>query len=260
MKSLIVAGSLAAGLLCGPAFAADIAEVPAAPMESAPTNDWRFQATIYGWLSGVNGDVGAKGLGPFGIDVTPIDAIQNLDGAVMASFAAQNDQWLILTDFMWTQISTDKTIGTTGINYSQDQITVQGALGYTLPINIERLKVSATVGFRYQNLSADLSAGPVYSSVWKSASGSEQWIDPTVGVYAHYDFNDKWFINALGDVGGFGVGSNLTWQAFGALGYNWTKTISTSIGYRAIYEDYENGGFVYNTTQQGVFAGLGIHF
>jgi len=265
MKKHLVAGLFAGAVLAAaqvsePARAADIIEAPAAAEIVAPANDWRFNATFYGWLSGVNGDVGAKGLGPFGIDVTPREAVEDLDGALMASFGAQNDQWMVLTDFMWTKISTDKTAGSYGIDYSQTQITIQGLLGYTLPIQIEGLKLSATVGFRYQNLSADLSAGPLYSPVWKSASGSEQWIDPTVGLYAHYDFNEKWFLNALGDVGGFGVGSKLTWQAFGAVGYNWTKTVSTSIGYRAIYEDYTDGGFVYNTTQQGVFAGLGIHF
>lgn len=261
MMSRIVAGLLAAVALCGPALAADLVETPAPVAQPVPAaNDWRFQATIYGWASGVNGDVGAKGLGPFGIDVTPREAIETLDGALMASLGAENGEWMVLTDFMWTQISTNETVGPLAVDYSQDQITVQGILGYTLPLHIEGLRLNATVGFRYQNLSADLSAGPTFLPVSANASGREQWIDPTVGVYAHYDFNDKWFINALGDVGGFGVGSNLTWQAFGALGYNWTKTISTSIGYRAIYEDYENGGFVYNTTQQGVFAGLGIHF
>lgn len=64
----------------------------------------------------------------------------------------------------------------------------------------------------------------------------------------------------IGDVGGFGVASKITAQGFATIGYNWTKTISTAIGYRAIYTDYEKDGFVYDTTQQGVFTSVGIHF
>ena len=263
MRSLPLAGLLLITGLSGPSLAADVLPDPApAAAPVAAEKDWRFQATIYGWLSGVNGDVGVYGVGPAYIDVSPIDAIQDLDGALMASFAATHDQFMVLTDFMLTKISQNGDIRDTGFgfDYSQTQITIQGLVGYQLPLGVTNLALSATAGFRYQNLSADLGIGPNILPITLEKSGSVQWIDPTVGLYAHYDINDRWFINALGDVGGFGVGSNFTWQAFGALGYNWSKTISTSIGYRAIYEDYQSGGFVYDTTQQGVFAGVGIHF
>lgn len=244
-----------------PAAAADIAPVP--PETVAPAaNDWRFQLTLYGWLSGVDGDIGVRGLGPVKVDIPVSQVLSDLDGALMASFAAQNDDWLIMTDLILAKISSDGGIRDTllGYDFSQTQITAQGLVGYKLPLGIPRLELSPTVGFRYQNVSADLGVGPVLLPISVSDGGTQQWIDPTVGLYAHYEINDRWFVNALGDVGGFGVGSKLTWQAFGAIGYNWTKTISTSLGYRAIYEDYENGGFVYDVTQQGVFAGLGIHF
>lgn len=264
MKTFKIA--LAAALLAfaGEASAADLTtpvEPVVAPVETK-SPDWRFQATIYGWLSGVDGNVGIAGLGPVDIDVTPGDAIQKLKGALMASFGGDNGDWMFLTDFMATRIGDDSQIGQTRFNYdyTQTQITVQGILGYILPINVPNLSLAATAGFRYQNLNGDLAIGTDRFPNLREASGTVQWIDPTVGLSAHYDFNDRWFVNLIGDVGGFGVGSNFTWQAFGALGYNWTKTISTSIGYRAIYEDYESGGFVYDTTQQGVFAGLGIHF
>ena len=159
-------------------------------------------------------------------------------------------------------MSDDGTIRSSayGFDYTQNQAIVQGLAGYKLPLGIPNLTLSPTVGFRYMYLDAKLGITPTGVPVTLSDGGSAQWIDPTVGLYGHYDITDKRFINALGDVGGFGVGSDLTWQAFGALGYNWTKTLSTSIGYRAIYEDYQDGGFVYDVTQQGVFAGLGIHF
>lgn len=258
---LLASSALAAACLCGPAQAADFSEPP--PVEPAPVvKDWRFQATFYGWLSGIDGDVGVYGRGPVSVNVSPSEAISDLDGALMASFAAQNDKVVVLTDFMWARIRDSGSMPARGIDfdYTQNQVTIQGALGYILPIDVKNLTLSPTIGFRYQYLDANIKVGPTGIPVSLDAGGSVQWIDPTVGLYAHYDITDKWFINALGDVGGFGIGSKLTWQAFGALGYNWTKTVSTSIGYRAIYEDYQSGGFVYDTTQQGVFAGLGIHF
>lgn len=244
------------------AVAADLSQQPADIAPAPVTNDWRFQATFYGWLTGLNGDVGVLGVGPASVNISASNVLLNFDGALMASLAAQNDQWIFLSDFIFAKISDSGTFGKGkyGYDFSQNQAIIQGLAGYKLPLGIENLSLSPTVGFRYMYLDADLGVTPTALPITVSGSGSVQWIDPTVGFYGHYDFNDKWFINALGDVGGFGVGSDLTWQAFGAVGYNWTKTISTSIGYRAIYENYEKGGFVYDVTQQGVFAGLGIHF
>ncbi len=64
----------------------------------------------------------------------------------------------------------------------------------------------------------------------------------------------------IGDVGGFDVSSRLTAQGFAAIGYRWTPSFSTSLGYRAIYTDYVKGGFEYDITQHGVFAGAAYRF
>lgn len=244
----------------GTALAADLEPVPAAPV--APTQDWRFQATIYGWAAGVSGDVGVRGRQPQDIDVTAWDALQHLKGAVMASFGAEYGNWLFLTDLMWTKIADDQQVGRNGgsLDFVQKQLTASALVGYRLPIDVANLNVSATAGFRYQRLTAELNldaADPAFSF---DEEGTKQWIDPTIGLALHYDINDRWFINALGDVGGFDVGSKFTSQGFATIGYNWTKTISTAIGYRVIYTDYDKDGFVFDTTEQGIFTSLGVHF
>ena len=98
-----------------------------------------------------------------------------------------------------------------------------------------------------------------------SQSGQQEWLDPVFGLSLQYRINDKWFFNALGDIGGFGLGSKLTWQAFAAVGYNWTSSWSTALGYRALYTDYEaNTGFLssfrYETTIHGPFMSVAYHF
>lgn len=253
-------GALLLGFVAVPAMAADLGpiEAPVAPVVS----DWRFGATFYGWASGISGDVGVLGLGPAPVDVKPDEALRDLKGALMASFGAVSQDWMLLGDVMWARLGDNGRIGDSILGYDAtlNQVMVQGLVGYRLPIKLDRLDLRGTVGFRYVYLDADVSIGPVFSPLGVDVGGQEQWIDPTVGLYAKYDFTDRWFATLIGDVGGFDVGSKLTWQAYGAIGYNWTKTISTVIGYRAIYEDYEHGGFVYDTTQQGVLVGLGIHW
>jgi hypothetical protein len=58
----------------------------------------------------------------------------------------------------------------------------------------------------------------------------------------------------------FDMSLDITAQGFLTVGYKWTPTVSTAIGYRAIYTDYENGGFVYNITEKGPFMSIAFHF
>lgn len=244
-----------------PAYAADV--TPAPVEEVAPSGQgWRFQATIYGWAAGVSGDTGVLGLPPKSVDITFLDALQDLEGALMGSFGAEYGDWLFLTDLMWTKVGSNESVGQNGgsLDFVQKQLTASALVGYRLPLDMPNLALSATAGFRYQHLDVELDFDAADPKLSFDVDRSKSWIDPTVGFSLRYNINDRWFINALGDVGGFDVGSNLTAQGFAAVGYNWTKTISTSLGYRVIYTDYEKDGFVYDMTQQGVFAGLGIHF
>lgn len=246
------------------AAAADLPTPPAttAP-EIAPASGWTYQATAYGWATALNGKMGVHNLPPVDVDVSAWDALTHLDGAIMGSFLAQNDNWLILTDLIWTKVSAGATVGPNSgrVDFSQTQITASGIIGYRLPFDLpENVRLDGTVGFRYQHLKAEIDISPALAPIEFSREGTKQWIDPTIGFSLQYHINDKWFLNVIADVGGFGVSSKFTTQGFASLGYNWTPAISTAIGYRAIYTDYEDGGFLYDVTQHGVFTSLAYHF
>ena len=47
----------------------------------------------------------------------------------------------------------------------------------------------------------------------------------------------------LGDVGGFGVGSDFTWQLFGGYAFDfWGSNLHGVVGYRALAVDYTQDG------------------
>ena len=232
---------------------------PAAPIIA---NDWKFQATFYGWATAIDGKVGVRGLPPASVDVKFSDILKNLDGGVMGSFYATNGKWMVLTDLIAAKLSDRVNVGPFGgsVKFEQTQVIASGIVGYALPLDIQNLQLSATAGVRYNYLRANFEINPALFPRTFSREGTKSWADPIVGLSAHYDINGRWFVNALADVGGFGVGSKLTAQGFLAVGYQWTKTISTSIGYRAIYTDYKSGGFVYKTTQHGVFSSISFNF
>ena len=65
---------------------------------------------------------------------------------------------------------------------------------------------------------------------------------PVGGFAAHYKFDDRWFMNMLGDLGGWS--DSATGQALASVGYNWTQNISTTLGYRVMYTyTHQDTGF-----------------
>ncbi|MFG1357625.1 hypothetical protein [Xanthobacter pseudotagetidis] len=261
LAAALWASAVPAGL---PARAADLT-TPPAPV--APPSGWEFQATLYGWATSLTGDIGARDLPAIPVNVSFGDILGHLDGAVMADFLAKNGDWTLLADVFWSKLSADKTLGFAGpqLDFSQRLLVMQGIAGYRLPVGPDNFDLSATAGFRYQRLSVDTTLTPAGIPFGLSSSDVKDWLDPVFGLMLQYQFNDRWFLNAIGDVGGFGLGSKLTSQGFVAVGYNWNKSWSTAIGYRALYTDYESitgprQNFRYNTTLHGPMFNIGYHF
>ncbi|MEM1443619.1 MAG: hypothetical protein AAGF67_14835 [Verrucomicrobiota bacterium] len=91
-------------------------------------------------------------------------------------------------------------------------------------------------------------------------AASKSWVDPYVGFRARYQIDDQWHLAFRGDVGGFGVSSDLTWSLFAAVGYDFSDRITLEGGYRHLATDYRSGGFVYDLAITGPFIGIAIEF
>jgi hypothetical protein len=73
-------------------------------------------------------------------------------------------------------------------------------------------------------------------------------------------FAKHWSSVLYADLGGFSVGSDLTSQ--GLVGINWdiTDHFIAKVGYRYIYADYSDDGFIWEMAAHGPYAGVGIRF
>jgi hypothetical protein len=94
----------------------------------------------------------------------------------------------------------------------------------------------------------------------RSFSLDEYWFDPYVGLGGRFNLNKAFYVTAKGDIGGFGVGSELTWQAYGALGCEVTRWFYLELGYRYLYTDYSHDTFVYDVSQSGAQLTIGFNF
>jgi hypothetical protein len=98
------------------------------------------------------------------------------------------------------------------------------------------------------------------SRLSESFSAYNNWFDPFIGVRGRYDFCRPFYLKAAGDVGGFGIGSEVSCQAYAAIGCQITSNIFSEVGYRLIYMDYDTTSFVYQVATHGAEIALGLNF
>ena len=154
---------------------------PPAPIEI--TNDWKFQATLYGWATSLDGEVGVRGLPPADVHISFFDILENLDGAVMGSFYATNGEWMVLTDLIWAKISDEVDVGPFGgaVSFEQRQAIASAIVGYAIPLDVPCLQLSPTAGVRYNRINVevdfDLALLPGFET-----QGTKNWVNPIVGL------------------------------------------------------------------------------
>lgn len=93
-----------------------------------------------------------------------------------------------------------------------------------------------------------------------SASRSVNWLDPIVGLRARLNLSDSFFLKLYGDVGGFGAGSDLTWQYYAGLCWQASKNGVLELGWRQNYNDYSNGNFLYKVNMYGPYIAYSYRF
>ena len=94
----------------------------------------------------------------------------------------------------------------------------------------------------------------------RSFSLTERWVDPYIGVGGRYNLTKAFYLTGKVDVGGFDAGSEITVQAYGALGCQVTRSIYSELGFRYLYDDYDSDGFLYKVSTYGPQITAGIIF
>lgn len=100
----------------------------------------------------------------------------------------------------------------------------------------------------------------LHDALNQSFTLAADWWDPYVGLRVRYNVTSAIYLQARGDIGGFGVGSDLMWQLEGVVGVQLSHSIFAEAGYRALSFDYDDGTFVYDTITKGAQITLGFEF
>lgn len=225
---------------------------PVATAESG----WQVRTALYGWGTMLDGDVTLRGIDA-PVDVGFGDILDHLDYAVMGVVEIGKGKWSFLADLFLAQLSADASKGNLDFDAQLDQFIGNFAITYNV-ISDARTRFDVFAGARVNSMDLDLD---INGTKWTfSDSQGKTWVDPVIGARFQQELSEKFFIRAMADIGGFGVSSDLTWQALAALGYHIGDSSSVAIGYRGLGTDYEDGDFGYDVISHGVIIGFEYKF
>ena len=94
-------------------------------------------------------------------------------------------------------------------------------------------------------------------------SQTKTWFDPLIAARFIAPLK-RWQLGVSGDIGGFGIGSDLAWQANPFVGYRFSRLFELAAAYRWLGMDYETGSdtdmFRYDMVTFGPEIGFVFHF
>jgi hypothetical protein len=223
---------------------------------AASSTQWQHRLTPYLWLAGLHGTLGAHGI-TGEADISFSEVLKNLDLGLMLSYEGRRGRTVALADTLYLRTSGDAdTPGAlfSGAEVTSRQFMIDLEAGSVLMENAQG-SWAVLAGVRYWNMrnNLDLHAGTLPA---QEVGETNDWFDPVIGLLARRNLSPKWSASLKADIGGFGVGSDFTWQ----LSLNISSKSALVLGYRYLDVDYASGGFTCDVALQGPLLGYQFRF
>jgi hypothetical protein len=219
--------------------------------ELAERDRWKFTLSPYLWCTGLQG---TSRIGPTKtkIDMDFGDVLENLKLGTMLDMRLDRGRWAIHSNVLWADLEADVGSGRVQAEVECNLVIVELDGQYQLTDHLRLIG-----GARYYYLGLDIDGK---GRLGVSASGDEDWIDPIGGLAFTYPLSERWSFGARGDVGGFGVGSDLSWQVWGLFDYRFNESSSLVFGWRHLDWDYDGGRFKLDAHMSGPVIGARFRF
>jgi opacity protein-like surface antigen len=256
---------------------------------------WEVRVGVPGWLAGISGDSGVKGLEAES-DVKFTQLLKHLTHVPIAlSINARYQRWEFWADGQYIAVGTHATLPGllfTDANVHLKNALAEGFVGYRV-INCDNANLSLFAGARWTYLQGDLSIfdnGDARLVRLRELLGIQKrldfsdsidWVDPVIGLRGRVKIWKATKIFAEGDVGGFNANADTayelhregrtivresidstdwSYQLAGGLEFQLTRNIWLQTGWRYMKYDYQKNGFTDKNALNGPFVQLGVNF
>lgn len=237
----------------------------AAPI-SVQASDWSWSIEPYFMATNIDGDAAIGRATGIDVAVDTSDILENLELAAMVHFEGlHSSNWGFMLDYGFMKLGSDLSNPLGGVTDVTVRQGIFEAFGFHR-VESDHGYLDIYAGLRWWDNDFDVTIDPVFLPGSISPSVSEDWIDPVFGLRYFHDLGEKLNLGIQADVGGFGVGSDISYSfAIGGV-YHFSDSLSLDLKYRALWVDYESGSagnpghFKYETSTHGPIAGLIFNF
>lgn len=212
----------------------------------------------------MQGDVGKHS---FDESASLKDIMNNTDTTILGGeLEFGKGKWFASVAALWQQSQAESGSATRGADVTFTETAVNPIIGYQLYRTSfggdMGLSIAPTVGIYYNKVKVEVDGNSPGLGNFKEDKDID-WVDPMVGARAYLALTKKLGVAAGGQIGGFGVGTELQYIVAGNLVYNFTHWLAVSAGYRYWYFRYEDDGALFSRieqTLQGPAVGLQLKY
>jgi len=205
------------------AFALVLGASVATPALADGGNGWDWTVAPYLWGAGISGDTSLPDRnGGDGITVDAGDVLDALEFGALVRVEGTSDRWRFLGDAAYLGLGrrTDR-----GLAEQDFDVTMAELAGSFRPNE----HVDVLFGARYWDTTVKIDFDdPMQPDVKRG----RDWVDPFVGFAVNGPLGDSWRVRFRSDIGGFDVGTELSWNSELLFAWDATDRFSLVLGYR----------------------------
>lgn len=221
---------------------------------------WHYLTEVYLMFPTMAGEVGVAGIPPVELDADAGSIFSHIKMGAMLYLEATNDDWSITSDLIYMKLG-QNVVPTDLI--SSGEVTMKQYAWELAGLKHITPWLEAGLGGRLVSLYTGIDLQTVHETN-RSGEASKTWFDPIIILRSQGAIKGKWLLQFRGDVGGFGVGSDFSWQVQAYAGYRFCDLFQATIGYRYIGINYDKGEgverFLYDVDTYGPVVRLGFNF
>jgi opacity protein-like surface antigen len=219
---------------------------------------------LYGWLPSMRGET------PFNLtgrtvetEMSARDMLESLQFGMMAAGEVHYGRVSFMGDLLYASLANDGTIPAApawSTDVKTKMLMTTFGVGYAAYAEGGYL-IQPYVGARYVMIDTDVKLKNArLPAVSVDGDVDTHWWDPVVGVRGRVPLNDKWTLGGIAEVGGFGAGSDITWQLYAGVEYAVSEHFNAHLGYRYLGVRYSVGPADLKLDMYGPLLGVSYRF
>ena len=269
--------AMTAVLTLGATTAVNAADLPQS-LEQEPeiisSSDWVVSTTPYLWLLFFEGDMTVNGQT---VDMSGTNLFDLLDAGSLRFppltnyFEARKGRWggyldttFVGMDFASGDISLGPgpVVASLGVDFTY--ILVNAGLIYTAaewqqPNGLVAFDTMLGMRYTHYNIDLNVSVGPA------GFNGDEtlDWFDLTMGGRLRGEFDNGWGFNVYADIAGASLESDFSIHAIANVSKKFqlgSLDMAAMVGYRALYQDWDDGNDAVDLLSHGPLVGFRVFF